>query len=46
MILPYVGALDAFLAIVDYLPQPVVSFMSVNLFFFALVAVHRRFLHA
>ena len=43
-LLPYVNALDAFLAVWFYLPQPLTSFISANLFFFSILAVIRRFL--
>lgn len=44
-ILPYVYALNAFLAVWSYLPQPLTAYIGANLFFFALMAVIRRFLH-
>lgn len=43
-ILPYYGAVDAFLAIVRFLPQPVTAYIAANFFFFAVVAAVRRFL--
>lgn len=40
-VLPYVGALDSFLAIWVYLPQPARALVTANLFFFAAVGFVR-----
>lgn len=39
--LPYVGAIDAFLAIWHSIPGPVRDFVFANFFFFSIVAILR-----
>lgn len=43
-ILPYPNAIDAFLAIFNFLPDPLRDYINANLFFFSVVAVVRRWL--